>query len=368
MHDPPDHLIDGEEPRHGSLCSTIASEGTGRCDTRDEDLVAELETDREQPAHLDPFSEVAGNARGRIRRFEHDPRAPSAVEYVERRAAGARPTDGSHRRDLGVGIDLWIVGQVAKRDRPLLPRRRRQRALLAAAGGERDTGKKGRDDDLRSPDVVMVGRRRMRHTQPMKTARRVALEEGAAVVGFLVALMWVVEIVNKIDGQRLSRDGIYPRSLSGLPGILSAPFLHVGFGHLEGNTIPFIVLGLVIAVGGALRVIEVTAIVILIAGLGTWLTAGSGTDTVGASGVVFGYAGYLIARGFFTRNVGALAVGVVVALLFGGALAADLVPQGGISWQDHLFGGLGGILAARVGSGSHRSKKAAVPRTAAGPD
>jgi len=202
----------------------------------------------------------------------------------------------------------------------------------------------------------------------MKTARRVALEEGAAVVGFLVALMWVVEIVNKIDGQRLSRDGIYPRSLSGLPGILSAPFLHVGFGHLEGNTIPFIVLGLVIAVGGALRVIEVTAIVILIAGLGTWLTAGSGTDTVGASGVVFGYAGYLIARGFFTRNVGALAVGVVVALLFGGALAADLVPQGGISWQDHLFGGLGGILAARVGSGSHRSKKAAVPRTAAGPD
>jgi len=179
-------------------------------------------------------------------------------------------------------------------------------------------------------------------------ARRAALFEGAAVIGGLVAIMWVVEIVNKIDGQRLSADGIYPRSLSGLPGIISAPFLHAGFGHLLGNTVPFVVLGLVIAAAGARRVIEVTAIVIVVAGLGTWLTAGAGTDTVGASGVVFGYAGFLIARGFFTRNIGALAVGVVVALLFGGALAADLVPQAGISWEDHLFGGLGGILAARL--------------------
>jgi membrane associated rhomboid family serine protease len=188
----------------------------------------------------------------------------------------------------------------------------------------------------------------------VKTARRDALFEGAAVVGLLVGFMWVVEIVNKIDDQRLSSDGIYPRSLSGLPGIISAPFLHAGFGHLLGNTVPFVVLGLVIGVAGARRLIEVTVIVILVAGLGTWLTAGSGTDTIGASGVVFGYAGYLIARGFFTRNVGSLAIGVVVALLFGAALASDLVPQAGISWEDHLFGGLGGILAARVLPGGGR--------------
>ena len=188
----------------------------------------------------------------------------------------------------------------------------------------------------------------MRHTGSVKTARRAVLFEGAAVVGALVAVMWVVEIVNKIDAQRLSADGIYPRTLSGLPGILSAPFLHAGFGHLLGNTVPFVVLGLVIAMAGARRVIEVTAIVIVIGGLGTWLTAGSGSDTVGASGLGFGYAGFLIARGFFTRSIGALLVGVVVAVLYGGALAADLVPQSGISWQDHLFGGLGGVLAARV--------------------
>ena len=206
----------------------------------------------------------------------------------------------------------------------------------------------------------------MRHTQAVKTARRAALFEGAAVIGALVAFMWVVEIVNKIDDQRLSSDGIYPRTLSWLPGIISAPFLHAGFGHLLGNTVPFVVLGLVIATAGARRVIEVTVIVIVVAGLGTWLTAGGGTDTVGASGVVFGYAGFLIARGFFTRNIGALMIGVVVALLFGGALAADLVPQGGISWQDHLFGGLGGILAARLLSGARvgGAKAAAGPKPA----
>jgi membrane associated rhomboid family serine protease len=201
----------------------------------------------------------------------------------------------------------------------------------------------------------------MRHTWPVKTARRAALFEGAAVIGVLLGVMWVVEIVNKIDGQGLSADGIYPRTLSGLPGILSAPFLHAGFGHLIGNTIPFIVLGLIVAAAGARRVIEVTVIVILVAGLGTWLTAGSHTNTVGASGVVFGYAGYVITRGFFSRSIVALAAGVVVALMFGGALAADLIPKTGISWQDHLFGGLGGILAARVLDGRPKAAPKARP-------
>jgi membrane associated rhomboid family serine protease len=186
----------------------------------------------------------------------------------------------------------------------------------------------------------------------VKTARRAALYEGAAVIGALIGAMWVVEIVNKIDGQKLDTDGIYPRSLSGLPGIISAPFIHAGFGHLVGNTIPFAVLGLVIAAAGARRVIEVTLVVVAIAGLGTWLTASGHTSTIGASGVVFGYAGFLIARGFFQRSFAALGIGVVVAVLFGVSLASDLIPQSGVSWQDHLFGALGGVLAARLVSGS----------------
>ena len=171
------------------------------------------------------------------------------------------------------------------------------------------------------------------------------------MIGALVAAMWLIEVVNKIDGQRLNGDGIYPRSLSGLPGILSSPFLHAGFDHLIGNTVPFVVLGLVIAAAGARRVIEVTVVVVLVAGLGTWLVGPSHVSTIGASGVVFGYAGFLIARGFFVRSFPALAIGVVVAILFGASLAADLIPQAGVSWQDHLFGALGGIIAARLVSG-----------------
>ncbi len=186
------------------------------------------------------------------------------------------------------------------------------------------------------------------HTWCMTKASRAGFFEGAAVIAALLGVMWIVEIVNKVDGQRLDGDGIYPRSLNGLPGILSAPFLHAGFGHLIGNTIPFVVLGLLVALGGARRVIEVTAIVALVAGLGTWLTAGSGSSTIGASGIVFGYAGYLIARGYYTRRILEMSVAVCVAVLFGLALASDLVPRTGVSWQDHLFGGLGGILAARL--------------------
>ena len=199
----------------------------------------------------------------------------------------------------------------------------------------------------------------------MRLVRRAALHEGAAVIGLLLGVMWVVEIVNKIDGQHLSADGIYPRSLNGLPGIVSAPFLHAGFGHLIGNTIPFAILGLLVALGGARRVIAVTAIVAAVAGLGTWLTANGGSDTIGASGIVFGYAGFLIARGFFTRRLLELAMGAVVAVLFGGALAWSLVPHAGVSWQDHLFGGLGGILAARLLTHPVRTTRRAIGRISA---
>jgi membrane associated rhomboid family serine protease len=171
---------------------------------------------------------------------------------------------------------------------------------------------------------------------------------GFLVVAVLVAAMWIVQLVNALDGQRLDRDGIISRHVSGLPGILSAPFLHAGFGHLIGNTVPFVILGLVIALGGARQVIVVSVIVVLVSGLGTWLVASSGTDTVGASGVVFGYATFLMARGAFTRSLLAIVVGVIVALLFGAALLISLVPHTGVSWEDHLFGAIGGVIAARA--------------------
>ena len=160
--------------------------------------------------------------------------------------------------------------------------------------------------------------------------------------------MWAVELVNALDGYRLDRDGIVPRNLSHLDGIVFAPFLHASFSHLLANTVPFVILGLAIALAGARRLLLVTLIVALVSGAGTWLTAAGGTVTVGASGVVFGYATYLISRGLFDRQVVEIAVGVVVLLLFGGALIYDLIPHAGISWEAHLFGGVGGVLAAAV--------------------
>ena len=166
------------------------------------------------------------------------------------------------------------------------------------------------------------------------------------VVG-LVAVMWVVEVVDQVLGGRLDRYGIEPHDADGLAGIISAPFLHAGFGHLIGNTIPFLILGAAIALSGLRTVVLVVAIVAVVGGLGTWLVAPSGTDHIGASGLVFGFATYLIARGIFSRRLPHLAVGVIVAALYGTTLVFGVVPEDGISWQGHLFGAIGGVLAAR---------------------
>jgi membrane associated rhomboid family serine protease len=157
----------------------------------------------------------------------------------------------------------------------------------------------------------------------------------------------VLEIVDVALDHRLDRYGIEPRDVDGLDGVVAAPFLHVGFGHLAANTVPFAAMGLVIALGGPLRLVAVTAIAALVSGLGTWLIAPADTIHLGASGVVFGYATYLIARGLFNRRPVEIAIGAVVTVLWGGALLAGLEPQQGISWQGHLFGAIGGVVAAR---------------------
>ncbi len=171
---------------------------------------------------------------------------------------------------------------------------------------------------------------------------------GLILVAAMVAVMWISERVDAVLPANLDRYGIVPRTDDGLAGIPAAPFLHVGFGHLVSNTVPFLALGATIALGGLRRIALVTVLVALVSGIGTWLVAGAGSVHLGASGLVFGYGTYLLARGFFERNLVHLATGLVVGVLFGGALLGGLVPQAGISWQAHLFGALGGVLAARL--------------------
>jgi membrane associated rhomboid family serine protease len=189
------------------------------------------------------------------------------------------------------------------------------------------------------------------HAEDMSTAvparRGSKLSEGARVLIALLAVMWLAEIVDTLANNSLDQYGIEPRSAEGLAGIAFSPFLHAGFGHLISNSIPLLVMGLGIALAGAARVVSVTIVVALVAGLGTWLTAPAGTDTIGASGIVFGYATYLMTRFFFSRRILDLVLGVVVLAVWGTSLLASLSPTPGVSWQAHLFGAVGGVLAAR---------------------
>ncbi len=164
-------------------------------------------------------------------------------------------------------------------------------------------------------------------------ARTQKQREGLVLLTAIVLLMWLVEAINSLDANRLSADGIYARNVSRFWGILTAPFIHASFQHLLDNTVPFVFLGVMIALHGAGRLLLVTGFIIVVGGLGTWLIAPAGTSTIGASGVVFGYATYLLSRGFFDRKIWELAIGMIVGVVWGAALLYSLVPHPGISWQ-----------------------------------
>ena len=188
--------------------------------------------------------------------------------------------------------------------------------------------------------------------------------EGLILLVAIVALMWILEGINTLDHNALDSDGIHPRNIGDLWAILTAPFLHVSFQHLIDNTIPFVFMGVIIALRGAARLAAVTLIVILVGGLGTWLIAPAGSVTVGASGVVFGYATYLLTRGVFNRSMLEILTGVVVGVVWGGALLASLVPHQGISWQGHASGAIGGVVAAYLLVTRERAR---APKTSGSP-
>ena len=182
---------------------------------------------------------------------------------------------------------------------------------------------------------------------------------GLLLVVAMAALMWLTEVVDQIGFGDLDAYGIRPRDADGLAEILAAPFLHVGFGHLISNTLPFVAMGAVIALGGFARVALVTLVVALVSGLGTWLVASSNSVHLGASGIVFGYATYLVSRGLLSRRLVELAVGALVVVVWGVGLLQGLLPQERISWQAHLFGAIGGVIAASLFSKRGGAGKAA---------
>jgi membrane associated rhomboid family serine protease len=162
------------------------------------------------------------------------------------------------------------------------------------------------------------------------------------MVGFL-AFIWLVQVVNWLDGYHLSvAYGIHAREPDGIIGVFTAPFLHLSWSHIEGNSGPLFIFGFLAAFRGVKRFLSLTLLIVLVSGAGAWLASGAHTVTAGASGVVFGYFGYVIVRGFFDRHRIDIVVGLVMALCFAYQFSV-LLPHQGISWQGHLSGFVAGI-------------------------
>lgn len=166
---------------------------------------------------------------------------------------------------------------------------------------------------------------------------------GAA--GF-VALLWGIELVDVAASHRLDGWGIRPRSAEGLLGVLAAPLLHGGWGHLIANTVPALVLGFLTLATGIGRGLLATAVIWLAGGLAVWLVAGGNSVHLGASGLIFGWLTYLVVQGFVDRKPGEIAIGLVVLVVYGGVLWGVLPGTQGVSWQGHLFGAIAGVAAA----------------------
>lgn len=178
-----------------------------------------------------------------------------------------------------------------------------------------------------------------------KTARR--LESQARVLGGALGAGWVIFILNALLGGALLTLGVIPRTTIGLRGILFAPFLHGSLNHIVANSIPFLVLGWLVMLRDARHFVPVTIAAMVGSGLTAWLFGAPGSLHVGASGVIFGYLGFLMLSGWFTRRLGGILLSVLVTLGWGGLVLGVMPGEAGISWQGHLGGFLGGVLAAR---------------------
>ncbi len=176
----------------------------------------------------------------------------------------------------------------------------------------------------------------------------------ATILGGIVGIMWTIELVDLIFFRNsLNRYGISPRHIIGLRGILFAPFLHGNLLHLISNTIPFLTLGWFVMLQETSDFFVVSAITMLVSGLGVWVFGSAGVH-IGASSLIFGYLGFLLLRGYFQRNFASIMLSLIVGFLYGGAIWGVLPSVPGVSWEAHLFGFIGGIFAARFLSRSKR--------------
>lgn len=183
-----------------------------------------------------------------------------------------------------------------------------------------------------------------------KASRQVTRAATTQVVtlGTSLAALWGVFGVNTLLGGALLQFGIVPRTTDGLIGILVAPFLHANLNHLLSNTLSFALFGWMVMLRDRRHFLPVTLIAMLCSGIVTWTLGAPNSVHVGASGVIFGYFGFLLLSGWYARSFASIALSVLVGVVWGGTVFGVLPGTPGVSWQGHLGGFLGGVLAARV--------------------
>lgn len=169
-----------------------------------------------------------------------------------------------------------------------------------------------------------------------------------AILGTFLAIFWGVEAIDWLIFQgHLDRFGIIPHHPIGLRGIFLAPFLHGNFTHLAANTVPFATLGWLVMVQRTRDFWYVTAITAIVGGIGVWLFGAPQSVHIGASILIFGYLGFLLFRGYFQRDSASIALSLLALVFYGSLIGGILPTDPRVSWQGHLFGFIGGIVAAR---------------------
>jgi membrane associated rhomboid family serine protease len=168
----------------------------------------------------------------------------------------------------------------------------------------------------------------------------------AVVMLLLLAGLWFLELLDQLSGNELDQLGIHAREVDGVPEIFTAPFLHAGWDHLISNSLPFYVLGFLVLLSGLARWVASSLIIIIISGMTAWSLTPPHTIILGASGLIFGWLTYLLARGIWSRRPAQVVVAVIVLLLYGGLIWGVLPGSAGVSWQAHLGGAIGGVVAA----------------------
>lgn len=164
-----------------------------------------------------------------------------------------------------------------------------------------------------------------------------------------IAVFWSLEITDQlIFNGGLDSYGIRPHSLIGLRGIVFAPLLHGGFPHLIANTIPFVTLGWLTMIQSTKDFYIASIMSALVGGMGVWLFGSPQSVHIGASILIYGYLGFLLLRGYFQKNFPSIALSIFVAIAYGGFIWGVFPSQMGVSWQGHLFGFIGGAIAAKL--------------------